>query len=115
MTVTLKQYLGALPETRRERMSLLHQRVLSLATDITVSMRYRMPTYQRTEGLDEHWLAIGNQKHYVSVYTCGPHHLATVRKKHPTGKGGKGCLNFREGDELPMRDLDGVFRSALGL
>ena len=102
-------YLDALPPQRRERFMRLHELVLSLYPDATVDMSYKMPTYRAGEG----WVALANQKHYISLYTCGYHHIAVFKEKHPEQKSGKGCINFKDRDELPMEDLQAVIRNAM--
>ena len=66
------------------------------------TMTYKMPTYRVGAG----WVAIANQKHHVSLYTCGPHHIEDFKARYPGIKTGKGCINFRDKDELPVADLD---------
>lgn len=71
--------------------------------------KYRMPTYQYGEG----WVAIANQKNYISLYTCGYHHIESFKQKHPGIKTGKGCINFKDKDSLPIQDLKAVVRHAI--
>jgi uncharacterized protein YdhG (YjbR/CyaY superfamily) len=73
-------------------------------------MRYKMPTYQVGDG----WVALANQKHYVSLYTCGHHHIAEFKRKYPKIRTGKGCINFRDGDHIPVEELKGVIMHAIG-
>lgn len=73
------------------------------------SMRYKMPTYELGEG----WIALANQKDYISVYTCSAEHIVNFKKKHPKIKTGKGCINFKDGDDIPLNDLKGVIKSAM--
>ena len=72
-------------------------------------MSYRMPTCHRGDG----WVAIANRKRYVSLYTCGYHHIAAFTRKHPQVRTGNGCINFREKDTLPLEDLGEVVRHAM--
>jgi uncharacterized protein YdhG (YjbR/CyaY superfamily) len=102
-------YRDALPERRRERFDLLQRLILGLYPDAEVSMRYRMPTYSWGDG----WIALGNQKGYFSVYTCGAQHLGAFKQRHPRIKTGKGCINLRDSDPLPMADLKEVIHSAM--
>ena len=88
---------------------LLHQLVLDLYPDCEVDMQYKMPTYHYGEG----WIAIANQKHYVSLYTCGEHHLRAFREAHPKIRTGKGCINFNPAHVLPMADISEVIGHAL--
>ena len=36
-----------------------------------------------------------------------------MKKKHPKYKTGKGCINFREKDEIPEKDVKAVIRHAI--
>jgi len=48
-------------------------------------MKYKMPTYQVGDG----WVAIANQKNYISLYTCGYHHIVGFKNNNPGIKTGK--------------------------
>ena len=105
----VKQYLDAVPDARRPVVSKLHELVMELYPDAAVDMSYRMPTYKAKDG----WVAIANQKRYVSLYTCGAHHLADFKANNPGIKTGKGCINFRQSDELPLDDVRNVIKHAI--
>lgn len=59
------------------------------------------------------WVAIANQKNYVSLYTCSALHLVTFKAAYPGYKTGKGCINFRANDEIPMAAIENVIRHAI--
>lgn len=103
------EYLDAQPAPRARRLRELRDLIERLCPRARVSMKYRMPTFECEEG----WVAIANQKHYVSLYTCSAVHLEAFRLAHPKIRTGKGCVNLRDRDELPVRDLEPVIRSAL--
>lgn len=105
----VEHYFAALPEARRPLLEQLHALITGLFPDAAVSLDYRMPTYRRGDG----WVAIANQKRYVSLYTCGAHHLAGFKARHPDIRAGKGCLNFRPGEALPLEDLQQVIKHAI--
>lgn len=105
----VNQYAEALNDNRKERVLNLHRIIMGLFPDATVSLKYKMPTYESDTG----WTAIANQKHYVSLYTCDEHHLHSFKEKHPKIKTGKGCINFKDSDELPIEELKSVIRSAM--
>jgi len=87
----------------------VHKLILRLYPDAVISMGYKMPTYRLGDG----WLALANQKNYISLYTCGASHLVSYKQKHPQQKTGKGCINFRERDEIHHKDLETVIKSAI--
>ena len=109
MDKNTEKYFKAVPKARKERVEALHQLILGLFPDATVDMTYKMPTYRVGDG----WVALANQKQYVSLYTCGSHHLEGFRAKHPEIKTGKGCINFKDKDELPLQDIEAVVRHAI--
>jgi len=106
MDSSVKQYLDAVPESRKSRVDTLHNLILELYPDANIDMSYKMPTYK----VDDGWVAIANQKNYISLYTCGYHHIEEFKEKHPNIKTGKGCINFRDKDEIPVEDLKEVIR-----
>ena len=109
LPAAVKDYLAAVPANRLKKVQALHELVLSLSPDITVDLQYKMPTYHLGDG----WVAIANQKSYVSLYTCTASHIAGFKKKHPQQKTGGACINFRQKDELPLEDLREVVALAL--
>ena len=102
-------YLDAVPAERRALVDALHALILEAFPDASVDMSYRMPTYRVGEG----WVAIANQKRYVSLYTCGAHHLVEFRAEHPRIRTGKGCINFSPREPLPLEAIGRVVRHAI--
>ena len=90
-------------------MEKLHTMISDLYPKAVVDMAYRMPTYRVGDG----WVAMANQKHYISIYTCGQHHIEPFKAKYPHIKTGKGCINLRDRDEIPFSDLKLVVRHAI--
>lgn len=109
MNPEVQNYFDLLPDGRRELLLELHRLVLSSVESLTVDLGYRMPTYRFGEG----WVALANQKHYISLYTCSAEHLAAFKSKHPGIKTGKGCINFKPGQEIPYEDVRAVVIHAI--
>lgn len=103
------EYFLVEPESRRQRLLALHRAILAAFPGVIVDMEYRMPTYKAGEG----WVALANRKQHISLYTCGYHHIEGFKQAHPKVKTGKGCINLRDRDELPMTDLLQVVRHAI--
>ena len=103
------EYFKAVPRMRKAQIETLHAAIMQSFPKATVDMTYKMPTYRYGDG----WVALANQKKYVSLYTCGPQHLESFRKKFPDYKTGKGCINFREKDEIPVEAVKAVIRHAI--
>jgi uncharacterized protein YdhG (YjbR/CyaY superfamily) len=109
MDSRVENYLETIPPVRRSRFDSLHRLILDLYPQAVVDMKYRMPTYQ----VDDGWVAVANQKNYISLYTCGYHHIEKFKAKHPDIKTGKGCINFRDKDALPLADIEDIVKHAI--
>lgn len=109
MDTKVEKYMQTVPPGRKERVGTLHSMILKIYPTATVDMKYKMPTYHIGDG----WVALANQKNYVSLYTCGYHHIEKFKALHPTIKTGKGCINFKDRDEIPMSDVEQVVRHAI--
>ena len=103
------KYFKSIPDKRQGKIEQLHRLITDLFPEVVVTMKYKMPTYETKQG----WTALANQKRYYSLYTCGAKHLETFKLKNPGIKTGKGCINFKDSDELPLEDLKAVIRSAM--
>jgi len=105
----VEKYFSGVPPLRREKIDALHRAIVELFPDAVVDMKYKMPTYQSGDG----WVALANQKNYISLYTCGYHHIEGFKAKHPTIKTGKGCINFKDKDDIPLPDVKAVVKHAI--
>lgn len=106
---TISEYLGSIPKQRKERFLSLTDLIQQLYPAAKESMRYKMPTYEFKGG----WVSVANQKNYISLYTCSAEHLQAFKAKHPAIKTGKGCINFRDRDDIPLDDVAEVIRRAI--
>lgn len=104
----IDEYINSLDPMRQQRVKALHRFILAQYPDAQVSLQYKMPTYHQGNG----WVSIASQKHYVSLYTCAREHIQPYIDRHPTVKYGKGCLNFRDGDDIDWAALKPVLLSA---
>jgi len=102
-------YIKRVPEARRERALALHGLILSLFPQAAVSLEHRMPTYR----LGANFIAWGDMKRHLAIYTCSGERIAGFRARHPEVQGGLGCLRFRDSQRLPLADLALVVKNAL--
>lgn len=109
MSNDLEDYFSTVPEHRKSRLNALHTVILKLFPEIDVSMQYKMPTYRFAGG----WVACANQKNYISLYTCGYHHIEPFKQQFPDIKTGKGCINFRDKDPFPLEAIGAVIKHAI--
>jgi uncharacterized protein YdhG (YjbR/CyaY superfamily) len=102
-------YIRSMPPQRHDRFMSIHDLIIRLYPDASIDMSYRMPTYR----IGDAWVALANQKQYISLYTCSASHLETYKQKYPLQKTGKGCINFRDIDEIHYDELEVVIRHAI--
>ena len=109
MNHDVMNYLQTAPPKRRERLKVLHAMILELCPQAIIDMKYKMPTYHVGEG----WVAMANQKNYVSLYTCDYHHIEMFKEAHPGINTGKCCIRFKDKDVLPLADLKLVVKHVI--
>jgi len=102
-------YIQSIRKQRYDRFMSIHQLIIQRYPGATIDMSYRMPTYR----IGDAWVALANQKQYISLYTCSASHLESYKQKYPQQKTGKGCINFRDSDEIHYDELESVIRHAI--
>jgi uncharacterized protein YdhG (YjbR/CyaY superfamily) len=109
MNGQVQRYVEAVQDERRPLFDELQALILGLYPDAKVVLSYQVPTYRAKSG----WVALGYWKGGVSVYTNGAHNIAEFRAEHPGFKTGKGSINFKVRDEVPVPALEKVFTHAM--
>jgi uncharacterized protein YdhG (YjbR/CyaY superfamily) len=109
MNKEVQRYIDPVPEERKPLFLKLQTLILGLYPNAEVLIWYRMPTYRIKPG----WVALANQKSYVSLYTNGAHHIGEFKAKYPRIKTGTGCINLKVTDEFPVAALKKVIRHAI--
>ena len=104
-------YIDALPVSRRQRVLSIIQAIEAAYPAVQPSLKYKMPTFE----LGHNWIAVGNQKRYISVYTCAAVHLVEFKRRCPHIKTGTGCINFKDTDVIDYNALAAVISSALNM
>jgi hypothetical protein len=108
------EYIGALPEGRRETVRAIHERVLAEVPDLDVRMwnkfiGYGSYRYRSASGREGDWFPIGltNNKRYVSLYVCVADDDGYLAEQNAERLGkvnvGKSCVRFTKLENL---DLD---------
>ncbi|MCW8109785.1 DUF1801 domain-containing protein [Alteromonas ponticola] len=105
----IENYIATAEPTRAARLTAIIHTIQTLYPDAAVTMDYKMPTFKREQG----WVAVANQKNYISFYTCAAEHIAKFKHLYPQIKSGKGCINFKDSDEIDLLALEVVIHSAL--
>ena len=109
MNSEVRKYLSAIPAERKERIESIRTAFLDSVEDVVETMKYKMPTYEK----DPNWAAIGNQKHYISVYFCSEEIIGNIIKKHPGINTGKGCVRIKDRQDIPLSELVVSFKKAM--
>jgi uncharacterized protein YdhG (YjbR/CyaY superfamily) len=109
MGQSLEDYMSEVPWERKERFTELLYTIRAWFPESKLSMMYKMPTFVQ----GGNWISIANRKNYVSVYTCSLELIEPYLKKHPETKHGKGCLNFRDKDEIDYNELRKVVEKTM--
>ena len=105
----INSYLADIDPQRADRIRTIIDHIHILYPEADASMQYKMPTFRTESG----WVAVANQKNYLSFYTCSAEHLVPFKQQYPDIKTGKGCINFRDKDELNLDALTPVIHSAM--
>jgi uncharacterized protein YdhG (YjbR/CyaY superfamily) len=103
------RYVEAVPKELKPLYRKLEAVILGLYPKADVVMSYRIPTYKARSG----WVGLGRWKDGISLYTNGPQHIADFKAAYPKIKTGKGSINFRTTDEVPVPALKKVIRHAM--
>jgi hypothetical protein len=103
-SLSFKQYLDALPPERRGEV----ERVWRVVRE-SVPAGYAEdigPKFLSFKAGDEWYVALANQKNYISLYLMPVYVFPELRAKLDAGgkklKCGKSCVNFKRADELPL-------------
>lgn len=107
----VEAYIEAILRQRYCRFMSIDELIMQLYPDAIIGTSYRIPTCR----IDDAWVALANQKQYISLYTYSAFHLESYKQKYPWQKTGKGSINFRDSDEIHYDDLELVIGMQPGL
>ena len=105
------KYYSTIPEFRLNRIQKIRSTFLKSDNEVRESFKYKMPTFEK----DGNWVALANQKNYISVYFCSEDLISNIRKKHPELNTGKGCVRIKDNNQIPLLELKKSFTRALKL
>ena len=109
MTREAEDYADVVSDERRQLFDRLQRIILAMYPNAELKVSYGILKHQIESG--HVWL--GYRKDGVSLYTGHPPLIAEFRAKHPGIKTGKGCLNFRLTDRIPLTDVRRLIRQAM--
>ena len=120
---TVKEYLAAVPEERREMMEFLHAFIQKTAPSLKPHFAYNMLGYgsfpyvnYKKEPIEWPVIALANQKQYVSLYVCsvidGKYVAETHKKELGKVSVGKSCIRFKKIEDIDLKGLKKVLKLA---
>ena len=105
----LKEYYLLLPEFRYRRIQKLRSSFLKTGSGIMETFKYNMPTFEKAGN----WVALANQKNYISVYFCSEELISDIKAGFPKLNTGKGCVRIKDNNELIVEELTKAFIKAM--
>jgi uncharacterized protein YdhG (YjbR/CyaY superfamily) len=111
MVEQLRGYIAAIPAEHRPLFDRLHQLIIDAHPGVTVTMSYRMPTYQ----VDDCRVHLGVWKHGISIYGWRRENDGGFLTRHPALRTSTGTIRLRpdDADEIGDDELLGLLRPAL--
>ena len=106
-TISYERYLASLPAERRDAV----ERVWELVREnVPASYTEQIgPKFLAFMADDEWYLALANQKNYISLYLCSIYVFPELKAKLDNSgkklKCGKSCINFKRAEDLPLDTL----------
>jgi hypothetical protein len=106
-TLSYKSYLANIPPERRKEIERVWQVVReNVPAGYTEQITPKFLTYMA----DGEWfLALANQKNYISLHLCSIYIFPELKAKLDNAgkklKGGKGCINFKRAEDLPLETI----------
>lgn len=112
-TFAYEQYLSSLPPDRRDAIEQVWQVVrTSMPVGYTEEVGPKFLTFKAGE---DWYVSLANQKNYVSLYLTPlyvfPELKAKLDESGKKLKCGKGCINFKSAEELPLEVIGEIIAS----
>jgi hypothetical protein len=120
---TIKEYMDALPDERRELMESLDKFIKKTVPSLKPFFAYNMLGYgkfqyknNKKETLDWPVVSLASQKNYISLYVCAVDNGEYIAEKNAKELGkvsvGKSCIRFKNITDLNLDALAKVLKSA---
>lgn len=109
MLESVMGYITQCPAKRQQQLLVLHALIIGECPHAQLSMKGGIPTYE----FGDRWVSLANLQNYISLYAEDRESLAEFAAKHPEIKAGKTCLNFIDGDEIPLSGVRELIQKAL--
>jgi hypothetical protein len=112
-TLSYERYLGGLPVERREAIERVWQAVReNMPRGYTEKIT---PKYLTFMADDEWYIALANQKNYISLHLCSLYFFPELKAKLDNSgkkvKCGNSCINFKRVEDLPLEAIGEIIRA----
>jgi hypothetical protein len=120
---TVKEYLAAVPEERKDAVLALHAFIQKtvpklrpyFATNMIGYGKFKYVNYKK-ETIDWPIIALANQKQYLSVYVCsivdGEYVAEKYKKDLGKVKVGKSCISIKKLEDMNLRVFGRILKEA---
>ena len=105
---TVPEYLAELPADRQTALNKVRSLIRKAVPKAKESMQYGMPAYE----LNGLVCGLASQKNYMALYVCEPEIVDAHRDALGKLNCGKGCIRFRNLDELPLDAITKILKEA---
>lgn len=120
---TVKEYLDAVPQERKDAILFMHEFIQKAAPELKSHFAYNMLGYgsfpyrnYKKELIDWPVVSLANQKNYISLYVCAVENGKYLAEKHKKELGkvsvGKSCLRFKKVEDVNLPVLKKVIQAA---
>jgi len=120
---SVKTYLAAIPEERKEEILFLHDFIQKTSPNLKPHFAYNMLGYgsflwRNYKGEQIAWptIALANQKNYISLYVSATDNGEYLAEKNKEKLGkvnvGKSCIRFKKLKDLNLHALKSVIKKA---
>lgn len=112
-TLSYEQFLDSLPPERRNEVKQVWQAVrASMPDGYREEVTAKFLTFKAAE---EWYVALASKKNYLSLHLTPIYVYPELRAKLDAGgkklKCGKGCINFKRAEELPLEAIGEIIRA----
>ena len=109
MNKEVQQFVDSVSDDRRGLYEKLEALIMGMYPSAEVVITYGIPTYKAKGGL----VGLGYWKDGVSFFPFGGKYLDEFRAKYPAIKTGKGTINFKLTDKIPVGALKKIIKLAI--
>ena len=105
----VRKFVNAVSDERRTLYDTLERLILGMYPDARIGISYGVPTYWAKSGR----VGLAYWSDGVSFYPFGGDYLDAFRAAYPAVKTGKGTINFKVSEKVPVAALKKIIRESI--